>query len=54
MISLKCRYWKDGKFWLGYLESDPDYWTQGYTLDELLPNLQSLQRDIASGIVPLK
>ena len=22
-------YWKDGKFWLGYLEEYPDYMTQG-------------------------
>jgi hypothetical protein len=28
-------YWKDGRFWLGYLEEYPDYMTHGKTPKEL-------------------
>jgi hypothetical protein len=26
MKELKFKYWKDGNFWVGYLELYPDYW----------------------------
>lgn len=42
-------YWKDGKFWLGYLEEYPDYMTQGKTLKELQENLKDVDKDLPSG-----
>jgi len=42
-------YWKDGEFWLGYLEEYPDYMTQGTTMDELKENLKDLFNDLTSG-----
>ena len=44
-------YWKDGEFWLGYLEEYPDYMTQGTTMDELKENLKDLFNDLTSGKV---
>ena len=45
-------YWKDEKFWLGYLEEYPDYMTQGKTLKELQENLKDIYKDITSGKIP--
>jgi len=45
-------YWKDGEFWLGYLEEYPDYMTQGTTMDELKENLKDLFNDLTSGEIP--
>ncbi len=45
-------YWKDGEFWLGYLEEYPDYMTQGATMDELKENLKDLFADLTSGKIP--
>ena len=45
-------YWKDGKFWLGYLEEYPDYMTQGKTLKELQENLKDIYKDSTSGKIP--
>jgi predicted RNase H-like HicB family nuclease len=42
-------YWKDGEFWLGYLEEYPDYMTQGTNMDELKENLKDLFNDLTSG-----
>lgn len=39
-------YWKDGEFWLGFLEEYPDYMTQGTTMDELKENLKDLFNDL--------
>ncbi|MCW5199020.1 hypothetical protein VU07_00055 [Desulfobulbus sp. F4] len=38
--------WKDGDFYLGYLNDYPDYQTQGYSKEELIANLQNLRNDI--------
>jgi predicted RNase H-like HicB family nuclease len=45
-------FWKDGEFWLGYLEEYPDYMTQGTTMDELKENLKDLFNDLTSGEIP--
>lgn len=45
-------YWKDGEFWLGYLDEYPDYMTQGTTMDELKENLKDLFNDLISGKIP--
>lgn len=50
--TVKMIYWKDGRWWLGYLQDYPDYRTQGKTLRELQENLRDLYKDIASGEIP--
>ena len=52
MRSIKYTFWQDDEFWLGYLNDYPDYWTQGYSKDELLQNLKDLLTDLESGEVP--
>ncbi|MBS4029080.1 MAG: hypothetical protein KGZ58_10650 [Ignavibacteriales bacterium] len=48
METTKFVYWKDSNMWLGYLESYPDYMTQGGTLDELKENLLDIFRDLSN------
>jgi len=45
-MELKFKYWKDGEFWIGYLELFPDYRTQGETEEELQNNLRELYTDL--------
>ncbi len=52
MKSIKYTYWKDGDYYLGYLNDYPDYETQGLSKEELLVNLKELLKDIESGEVP--
>lgn len=52
MKVVKIVYWKGDKFWLGYLQDYPDYWTQGKTLKDLKEHLADLYEDISSGEVP--
>lgn len=40
MRTLEYTFWQDGEFFLGYLNSYPDYETQAYTKDELIENLR--------------
>ena len=47
----KYIYWKDGEYYLGYLEDYPDYLTQGLTLDELKENLKDIFQDLESGSI---
>ncbi len=49
---MKYTFWQDGEFFLGYLNEYPDYWTQGYSKEELLENLKDLLKDLDSGEVP--
>jgi len=49
MEKLRYIYWKDGRFWLGYLEEYPDYMTQGETLRELRENLKDIHNELTSG-----
>jgi len=51
-MTIKYIYWKDGKFWLGYLEDYPDYMTQGTSLEELKINLKDIYSDLTSGQIP--
>ena len=52
MRNVKYTFWQDGEFFLGYLNEYPEYWTQGYSKDELLENLKDLLKDLDSGEVP--
>jgi hypothetical protein len=51
-MKIKYIYWKDGEFWLGYLEDYPDYMTQGSILEELQVNLKDIYKDLTSGKIP--
>ena len=52
MKNEKYTYWKDGEFWLGYLEEFPNYISQGETLEELQENLRDIYADLTSGAIP--
>lgn len=52
MNELNYKYWKDGEFWVGYLELFPDYWTQGKNEVELKQNLKELFAELSSGNLP--
>ena len=52
MQTLKFTYWKDGEYYLGFLNDYPDYETQGMSKEELVSNLRDLLVDLKSGDVP--
>lgn len=45
-------YWQDGDMRLGYLETFPDYWTQGDSEDDPKAHLLDLYKDLESGEIP--
>ncbi len=52
MRTVKFTYWKDGEFFIGFLNEYPDYQTQGTQKEELAENLKDLLGDLESGEVP--
>lgn len=52
MKTLKFTYWKDGEYYLGFLNDYPEYQTQGMSKQELVGNLKDLLVDLESGEVP--
>lgn len=52
MKKISFTYWRDGKFFLGFLNQCPDYQTQARTKRELTENLKDLLKDIESREVP--
>lgn len=52
MKSIRYTYWKDGNFYIGYLNDYPDYQTQGLSKEELTDNLKDLLKDIESDEIP--
>lgn len=46
MKTLKFTYWKDGDYYLGFLNDYPDYETQGMSKEELVGNLKDLLVDL--------
>lgn len=52
MKKISYTYWRDGKFYIGFLTQYPDYQTQGTTKSELTENLKDLLKDIKSREVP--
>ncbi len=52
MQTIKYTFWKDGEFFIGFLNDYPDYQTQGYSKEELLENLKSLFADIETEEIP--
>lgn len=45
-------YWKDGDYFIGYINEYPDYETQGTSESELVDNLKDIYHDLAAGLVP--
>ena len=52
MKKISFTYWRDGKFYIGFLNQYPDYQTQAKTKNELTGNLKDLLKDIESREVP--
>ena len=52
MKKISFTYWRDGKFYIGFLNQYPDYHTQGTTKSELTENLKDLLRDLESREIP--
>ncbi|OGT81810.1 MAG: hypothetical protein A3H91_01385 [Gammaproteobacteria bacterium RIFCSPLOWO2_02_FULL_61_13] len=52
MKKISFTYWRDGKFYLGFLNQYPDYQTQGMTKRELIENLKDILKGIESREVP--
>lgn len=48
MKKMSFTYWRDGKFYIGFLNQYPDYQTQGTTKSELTENLKDLLTGIES------
>lgn len=52
MRTVKYTFWRDGRFYLGFLNDYPDYPTQAFSKNELVENLRDLLSDIESGQIP--
>jgi hypothetical protein len=52
MRKVKFTFWRDGEYFLGFLNNYPDYQTQGRSKRELLRNLEDLLVDLESGDIP--
>ncbi|SLM30626.1 conserved hypothetical protein [Desulfamplus magnetovallimortis] len=52
MRRIKYTCWKDGNYFLGYINDYPDYQTQGFSKEELIENLKELLTDIESDEIP--
>jgi hypothetical protein len=52
MRSVKFTSWKDGDFYIGFLNEYPDYRTQALSREELAENLKDLLADLESEQVP--
>ncbi len=45
-------YWKDGDYFIGFLDEYPDYHTQGESLEDLKEHLLDLYKDLSTDAVP--
>jgi len=52
MRDISYTFWRDEEFFLGFLNEYPNYWTQAYSKEELIENLQDLLTDIESEEIP--
>jgi predicted RNase H-like HicB family nuclease len=52
MKNIRFTFWKDGQYYLGYLNDYPDYQTQGFSKEELVANLKEILADIESEVIP--
>ena len=51
-MKTKFTWWKDGDFFIGYLDEYPDYQTQGESLEDLKIHLLDLFKDLSSDAIP--
>ena len=51
MPSIGFTFWQDGEMWLGNLDDDPDYLTQGTSFEDLKEHFLDLHRDLSSGVI---
>ncbi|MBM3436706.1 MAG: type II toxin-antitoxin system HicB family antitoxin [Bacteroidetes bacterium] len=51
-MKTKYVYWKEGDWWIGYLDEYPAYLTQASTLEELADNLKDIYSELTSGNIP--
>ncbi|MDQ3322748.1 MAG: type II toxin-antitoxin system HicB family antitoxin [Acidobacteriota bacterium] len=52
MKTVRYTFWRDGDFFIGFLNEFPDYQTQGYSKEELIENLKDLLKDVESNEIP--
>lgn len=52
MRTIQYTFWRDGDYYLGFLNEYPDYSTQGTSKHDLLENLKGLLTDLESGEIP--
>ena len=52
MKTMNFTFWRDGKYYFGFLNDYPDYHTQAKSKTELIENLKDLFQDIRSREVP--
>jgi hypothetical protein len=52
MRKMAFTFWRDGEFFLGYLNEYPEYQTQAYSKEELVENLRDLLVDFESNEIP--
>lgn len=52
MKKTQYTWWRDGKYYLGFLNDYPDYLTQGTSKRELTENLIDLLKDLRSREIP--
>ncbi|NOQ64085.1 MAG: type II toxin-antitoxin system HicB family antitoxin [Methyloprofundus sp.] len=51
-MKINFTHWKDGVFYIGFINQYPDYETQGESLEELKENLIDLWQDLEADKVP--
>jgi predicted RNase H-like HicB family nuclease len=52
MEKVKYVYYQEDNIWVGWLETYPDYKSQGMTLEELQENLKDIYEEINAGKIP--
>jgi hypothetical protein len=52
MKKVQYTWWRDGKFYLGFINDYADYHTQGLSKRELTENLSDLLQDLRSKELP--
>jgi predicted RNase H-like HicB family nuclease len=52
MDKIKYVYFQENDAWVGWLETYPDYKSQGNTLEELEVNLRDIYQEINTGNIP--
>jgi hypothetical protein len=52
MKTVKFTSWRDGEFYIGFLNDCPDYQTQAFSREELAENLRDLLLDLESESIP--